>query len=111
MELNLISRDLDRFNAELQYNEIMLTHTLENLQFLTDEACTISLPEFKKIRQQKKLIEMRIDYYKQKIQPLEQMLAKKEDFHKKEMERFEYLYRMQFKSNVLEFPSDRRKKA
>jgi len=111
MELNLISRDLDRFKAELKYNEIMLENILENLDFLTNEAVAISLSEFKKIKHQKNLIEMRIKYYKEKISPLEQSLNKKEDFHKQEMERFEQLYRMQFKNNVLEFPSDRRKKA
>jgi len=111
MELNLISRDLERFSAELQYNETMLTHTLENLNFLTTCEIAISLPEFKKIKQQQHLLEMRIQYYRQKIQPLEQMLNRKEDLHKKEMEKFEHLYRMQFKNNVLEFRSDRRKKA
>jgi hypothetical protein len=111
MELNIISRDLERFIAELQYNETMLQHTLENLNFLTTCEVAISLPEFKKIKQQQHLLEMRIQYYKQKIQPLEQMLDRKEDLHKKEMEKFEYLYRMQFKSNILEFRSDRRKKA
>jgi hypothetical protein len=111
MELNIISRDLERFIAELQYNETMLQHTLENLNFLTTCEIAISLPEFKKIKQQQHLLEMRIQYYKQKIQPLEQMLDRKEDLHKKEMEKFEYLYRMQFKSNILEFRSDRRKKA
>lgn len=111
MELNLISRDLERFSAELQYNETMLNHTLENLNFLTTCEIAISLPEFKKIKQQQHLLEMRIQYYRQKIQPLEQMLNRKEDLHKKEMEKFEHLYRMQFKNNVLEFRSDRRKKA
>lgn len=111
MELNLISRDLDRFKAELKYNEIMLENILENLDFLSNEAVAISLSEFKKIKQQKNLIEMRIKYYREKINPLEQLLNRKEDFHRQEMERFEHLYRMQFKNNVLEFPSDRRKKA
>lgn len=111
LELNLLSKDLERFNFELIYNEKMLKITLENLDFLKTSNATISLTEYKKIKQQKKLIEMRIKYYKQKIQPLEQMLNRKEDNHKKEMERFEYLYRMQFKNNILEFPCDRRKKA
>lgn len=111
LELNLLSKDLERFNFELIYNEKMLKITLENLDFLKTSNAAISLTEYKKIKQQKKLIEMRIKYYKQKIQPLEQMLNRKEDSHKKEMERFEYLYRMQFKNNILEFPCDRRKKA
>ncbi len=111
LELNLLSKDLERFNFELIYNEKMLKITLENLDFLKTSNATISLTEYKKIKQQKKLVEMRIKYYKQKIQPLEQMLNRKEDTHKKEMERFEYLYRMQFKNNILEFPCDRRKKA
>jgi hypothetical protein len=111
LELNLLSKDLERFNFELTYNQKMLEATLENLDFLKSSNATISLNEYKKIKQQKKLIEMRIKYYKQKIYPLEQILNRKEDNHKKEMERFEYLYRMQFKSNILEFPCDGRKKA
>lgn len=111
LELNLLSKDLERFNFELIYNQKMLEATLENLDFLKTTEAAISLSEFKKTKQQRKLIEMRIKYYKQKIYPLEQMLNIKEDNHKKEMERFEYLYRMQFKNNVLEFPCDRRKKA
>lgn len=111
LELNLLSKDLERFNFELSYNQKMLEITLENLNFLKSTETAISLPEFKKIKQQKKLIEMRIDYYKGQIFPLEKMLNIKEDNHKKEMERFEYLYRMQFKNNILEFPCDRRKKA
>lgn len=111
LELNLLSKDLERFNFELSYNQKMLEITLENLNFLKNTEAAISLSEFKKTKQQQKLIEMRIKYYREKIFPLEQMLNIKEDNHKKEMERFEYLYRMQFKNNVLEFPSDRRKKA
>ena len=111
LELNLLSKDLERFNFELTYNQKMLEVTLENLDFLKSSNATISLNEYKKIKQQKKLIEMRIKYYKQKIYPLEQILNRKEDNHKKEMERFEYLYRMQFKNNILEFPCDGRKKA
>lgn len=111
LELNLLSKDLERFNFELTYNQKMLEVTLENLEFLKSSNATISLTEYKKIKQQKKLIEMRVKYYKQKIHPLEQILNRKEDNHKKEMERFEYLYRMQFKNNILEFPCDRRKKA
>jgi hypothetical protein len=111
LELNLLSKDLERFNFELTYNQKMLEVTLENLEFLKNTEAAISLSEFKKTKQQKKLIEMRIKYYREKIYPLEQMLNIKEDNHKKEMERFEYLYRMQFKNNILEFPSDRRKKA
>jgi hypothetical protein len=111
LELNLLSKDLERFNFELTYNQKMLEVTLENLEFLKNTEAAISLSEFKKTKQQKKLIEMRIKYYREKIYPLEQMMNIKEDNHKKEMERFEYLYRMQFKNNILEFPGDRRKKA
>ena len=111
LELNLLSKDLERFKFELAYNEKMFEITLENLNFLKASDIIISMPEYKKIMQQKKLIEMRIKYYKDQIYPLEQILNRKEDNHKKEMERFEYLYRMQFKNNVLEFPGDRRKKA
>lgn len=111
LELNLLSKDLERFKFELAYNEKMLEATLENLDFLKSSDIIISMPEYKKIIQQKKLIEMRIKYYKEQIYPLEKILNRKEDTHKKEMERFEYLYRMQFKNNVLEFPCDRRKKA
>jgi hypothetical protein len=111
LELNLLSKDLERYNFELVYNEKMLEITLENLDFLKMTDVIISMTEYRKVKQQKKLIEMRIKYYKDKIYPLEQTLNRKEDNHKKEMERFEYLYRMQFRNNILEFPSDRRKKA
>lgn len=111
LELNLLSKDLERYNFELTYNQKILEMTLENLHFLKTSNAAISLTEYRKIKQQKKLAEMRIKYYKQKIQPLEQILNKKEDNHKKELQRFEYLYRMQFKTNILEFPCDRRKKA
>ena len=111
LELSLLSKDLERFNFELIYNQKMLEITQENLFFLKNNPVTISLNEFKKIKQQKKLIEMRIKYYRQKILPLQKTVLQKEEHHKKEMERFEYLYRMQFKNNILEFPCDRRKKA
>lgn len=111
LELNLLSKDLERFKFELSYNEKMFEITLENLNFLKSSDIIISMPEYKKIKQQKKLIEMRMKYYREQIYPLERILDRKEDNHKKEMERFEYLYRMQFKNNVLEFPCDRRKKA
>jgi hypothetical protein len=111
LELNILSKDLERFNFELNYNKKMLQITLENLNFLKTGDSAVSLSEFKKIKQQKNLIEMRIKYYKQQIYPLEQILSTKENNHKKEMERFEYLYRMQFKNNILEFPCDGRKKA
>lgn len=111
LELNLLSKDIERLNFELNYNEKMLEITLENLCFLKTSNSIVSLTEYKKIKQQKKLVEMRIIYYKQKIHPLEQMFNRKEDNHKKEMERFEHLYRMQFKNNILEFPCDGRKKA
>jgi len=65
--------------------------------------------EYKKIKHQKELVEMRIKYYNKKIQPLKNILSYKEDFHKKEIERFYEIYRMQFKNNILEFSSDRKK--
>ena len=111
LELGLLSKDLERFNFELTYNQKMLKITVENLEFLKSSDIAISITEYKKIKQQKKLIETRIEYYKKKIYPLEQAIDKKEINHKEEMKRFEYLYRMQFKNNVLELPRDRRKKA
>lgn len=111
MELCMISKDLERFKNELTYNQIMLARIEENINFLQTSNAAVSLNEFKKIKQQKKLVETRIKYYKQKVQPLEQMLMRKETFHKEEMERFEKAYRLQFQNNILEFPYDRRKKA
>lgn len=111
MELNLISKDLNRFKNELLYNQKMQKIIEENLDFLKTTTAAVSLPEFKKIKQQQSLVENRVKYYKSKVTPLEQVLGKKETFHKEEMERFEELYRMQFENNVLEFPNDRRKKA
>ena len=109
MELNLISKDLNRFKIELLYNEKMKTMIEENLDFLKTTKAAVSLPEYKKIKQQESLVNNRVLYYKTKITPLEQALGRKEDFHKQEMERFEKIYRMQFENNVLEFRNDRRK--
>ena len=53
---------------------------------------------------------MRVKYYRDKVQPLEQILDRKEGYHKQEMEKFEKIYRLQFENNILEFPGDRRKK-
>jgi len=111
MELNLISKELERFKNELSYNKKMLILIQENIDFLKTSNAAVSLSEYKKIKQQKNLIETRIVYYRTKAQPLEQILNTKELSHKEEMERFEHIYRMQFKNNILEFPGDRRKKA
>ena len=111
LELCMISKDLERFKNELEYNKIMLKKIEENIDFLHNTKAAVSLNEFRKIKQQKKLVETRIKYYRQKVQPLEQMLIKKEMFHKEEMERFERAYRLQFENNVLEFPHEKRKKA
>ena len=111
MEICMISKDLERFKNELTYNKKMFKTIAENINFLKTSKAAVSLNEFRKIKQQKKLVETRIKYYKTKIQPLEQMLLRKEAFHKEEMERFEKAYRLQFENNILEFPNDRRKKA
>ena len=111
LELCMISKDLERFKNELEYNKIMLKKIEENIDFLHNTKAAVSLNEFRKIKQQKKLVETRVKYYRQKVQPLEQMLIRKEMFHKEEMERFERAYRLQFENNVLEFPHEKRKKA
>lgn len=111
MELCMISKDLERFKTELTYNQIMLARLDENINFLKTSNVAVSLSEYKKIKQQKKLIETRVKYYRTKVQPLEQMLVRKETFHKEEMERFEKAYRLQFQNNILEFPDVRRKEA
>ena len=111
MEICMISKDLERFKNELTYNRKMFKTIAENINFLKTSKAAVSLNEFRKIKQQKKLVETRIKYYKTKIQPLEQMLLRKEAFQKEEMERFEKAYRLQFENNILEFPNDRRKKA
>jgi hypothetical protein len=89
----------------------MLDAIEENLNFLKTSNAAVSLSEYKKIKQHQKLVQTRVAYYKTKYLPLEQMIDRKEDFHKQEMERFEKVYRKQFTNNVLEFPIDRRKKA
>lgn len=109
MELNILSRDLDAHKTQLFYNLREKKQIDENINFLKKSKAAVSLSEYKKIKQQKSLIEMRIKYYKQKIQPLEQILNRKEDCHKKEIERFHEIYRMQFTNNILEFSSDRKK--
>jgi len=112
MDLHIISKDLERYKNELIYNTLMLNKTNENIDFLKSKRKnSVSLSEFRKIKQQKKLLETRVVYYRQKIKPLEQALMAKEDFHKTEMEKFEEAYRMQFKNNILEFPDVRRKEA
>lgn len=111
MELNLLSRDLERFKMELLYNQKMKKLIEENLEFLRTTKAAVSLLEFKKIKQQESLVNTRVVYYKTKILPLERSLNMKESFHKEEMERFERVYRMQFENNILEFKYDRRKKA
>lgn len=111
MELSIISKDLERFKIELSYNIKMQNSINENIYFLKNSKAAVSLSEFKKIKQQKKLVDTRVKYYIQKIQPLQQMLDSKESYHKKEIERFEHMYRMQFKNNILEFPRDKRKEA
>jgi hypothetical protein len=112
MELYVISKDLERFKDELLYNTLILEKIKENITFLkSNRKLTISFSEFKKIKQQKKLVETRMVYYKQKIEPLEKSLFNKETFHKTEMEKFEEAYRTQFRNNILEFPDVRRKEA
>jgi len=111
LELSILSKDLERYKNEHVYNTKLLSVLDENLFFLKNNDVTISIEEFKKIRQQKDIVLTRLAYYESKIKPLEQILDVKEGFQKKQMERFEHFYRMQFKNNILEFPSDRRKKA
>ena len=109
MELNILSRDLDAYKAQLLYNLRAKKQVDENIHFLKTSKAAVSLSEYRKIKQQKNLVDMRIKYYKQKIQPLEQILNRKEDYHKKEIERFHEVYRMQFTNNILEFPNVRKK--
>lgn len=111
MELSLLSKDLERFKKELIYYQKMLEKINENIKFLKTSKATVSLSEYRKIKQQQKLTEMRIKYYTKKVLPIEQSLSKKEMYHKEEMERFHKMYKLQFTNNILEFPSDRRKKA
>jgi hypothetical protein len=111
LELDILSKDLERFKCELYYNRKMLKSTNENLDFLKNTEVAVSLTEYKKIKQQKELLEMRISYYIGKIQPLEQIVGRKEGDIQEDMKRFEKIYREQFRNNVLEFPHDRRKKA
>lgn len=109
MELNIISKDLEKFEIQLFNNLKIKKEIDENIAFLKKDRVTVSLLEYKKIKHQKELVEMRIKYYNKKIQPLKNILSYKEDFHKKEIERFYEIYRMQFKNNILEFSSDRKK--
>jgi hypothetical protein len=83
---------------------------LDNISFLKKSKSAVSLSEFKKIKQQKSLIEKRVLHYQNKIVPLEKTLKNKEDYHKKSMELFEALYKQQFKNNILEFPGVRKQK-
>ena len=109
MELNILSRDLEAFKIQFVYNLRAKKQIDENINFLKSSKAAVSLSEYRKIKQQKALVEMRIKYYKQKIEPLERILNRKEDFLKEEVERFHKIYRMQFTNNILEFPDVRKK--
>jgi predicted nucleic acid-binding Zn-ribbon protein len=111
MELCMISKDLERFKNELTHNKNVLKKIRKNILFLKNSDAVVSLNEFRKIKQQKKLIKTRIRYYKNKIRPLEKTINIKEAKYKEEMEKFEIAYRSQFENNILEFPNDKRKKA
>lgn len=106
----MVSKDIERFKAELVYNKIMLEKLMDNINFLQKNNVTVSINEFKKIKQQKKLAENRVKYYIQKLQPLEQIFSKKQEYCNKQMEKFEHIYRLQFENNILEFPYERQKK-
>ena len=110
MELSLISKDLERFKKELTYYQKMLEKINENIKFLKNSKATVSLSEYRKIKYQQKITEMRVKYFTKKVLPIEQSLNKKEMYHKEEMERFHKMYKLQFVNNILEFPNDRRKK-
>ena len=109
MEMSLLNRDLERFEAELVYNEKVLTAVDTNINFLKTKSIVVSLSEYKKIQQQKKLVLMKMDYYLSKLKPVYKALKILEDEYKQEMELFEKLYSLQFKSNILEFPSEQRR--
>lgn len=111
MELNILFRDLERLKIELVYNKKLQIDLNENINFLKNSAAAVSLSEFKKIKQQRNLVNQRIVFYNTKIEPLERIVNQKEENVKKEMDIFTEIYRMQFKNNVLEFPHDRRKEA
>jgi len=111
LEMNLLSKDLERFKNDLLYNQKMRDLIEENLNFLRTSSAAVSLSEYKKIKQQQKLVNQRIKYYKAKVLPLEQVLGIKEVNREQEMKRFEEMYRLQFTNNILEFPYERRKEA
>lgn len=112
MELNLLSKDLERFDMELKYNLKLLKNVETNLTFLKNKAPIVSLISFKQSCQQKKYIENKIVYYKNKINELKNILNIKEFSHKKDMEEFERLYKLRFENNILEIKNyERRKKA
>ena len=60
MEICMISKDLERFKNELTYNRKMFKTIAENINFLKTSKAAVSLNEFRKIKQQKKLVETRI---------------------------------------------------
>jgi len=111
MELNILSRDLERFKNELIINNKILTEINENYKFLKEEAKIVSIFAYRDIKRKRDDATRRIKYYKQRIQPLEQAVLRKEIEKEREMDVFEEIYRMQFKNNILEFCSERRKEA
>lgn len=110
MEMSLIEKDLKAFQRELNNHQSLLIQIEENISFLKKSKAIVSLLEFKKINQQKKLVEKRIIYYKNKILPLQSAMETKIKCHHIEMEKFKILYKSQFKNNVLEFDCGRRAK-
>jgi len=104
MELNILSRDLERLNAEYSYNIKLQKKINENIAFLKRDHVVVSLKEYKVIKQQKRLIDMRVKLYSKKVNPLKKIVKSKESKIKTEMDVFERVYRLQFKTNILEFP-------
>jgi len=66
MELNIISKDLEKFEIQLFNNLKIKKEIDENIAFLKKDRVTVSLLEYKKIKHQKELVEMRIKYYTKK---------------------------------------------
>jgi hypothetical protein len=108
MEINLLSKDIEKLETEFFYvkKKIELSH--ENLVFLKEREVVVSISEYKKIKKEHINSFYYLKKVESKIMQLTKELSKKEINYKYELIRFEDLFRLQFRSNILEFPNDRR---
>lgn len=110
MDINLLSKDIEKLETEFFYTKKKINLFLENINFLKNSEVVVSLSEYKKIKTEYLHNFGYLYNVEKKINFLKTDLLKKEKNYEQEMLRFQHLYRLQFRSNILEFPSERRQK-